>query len=191
MDYRNDPTNQIPQNDQPENNPGGNSQNGNNQNGNNQNGNNQGGYNQNWQPSGYPYQPYRPYQPYQTEPKNTFAVVAMVLGLCSILSLCTFFLPLPLGALSIVFVILSRRQGRKMSSPAVTGLVTSLVGIGVGLVFLVSVMITTLSLFKPENRDELNQQFENIYGMDFNEYMEQIYGDDFADIMNQIEDQLR
>lgn len=170
MDYRSDPTNQVPpQNEQP--------------------GSNQGGYNQNWQPSGYPYQPYRPNQPYQTEPKNTFAVVAMVLGLCSLLSLCTFFLPLPLGALSIVFVILSTRQGRKMSGPAITGLVTSLVGIVVGLIFLVSIMGTAFSLLKSENRDELNEQFESIYGMDFDEYMERIYGEDFDDMMNQIEDQ--
>lgn len=152
MDFRNDPTNQIPP------------------------------YNSN------PYQPYRPYQP---EPKNTFAIVAMVLGLCSLLSLCTFFLPIPLGALSIVFVILSRRQSKKMAGPALTGLITSLVGLFISLLFFISVMGTAFSLLKPENRDELNRQFESVYGMDFEDYMENFYGEDFNDIMNRIEEQIR
>ena len=202
MDFRNDPNNNILQSDQPEStgennsgssNPYGNDQNSNTQNnpyGSVQNDNTQNG-NQNWQPNGYPYQPYRPYQPYQPEPKNRFAIVAMVLGLCSLLSLCTFFLPLPLGALGIVFVILSKRQGKKMSGTAITGLFTSLVGIGVSLVLIVVAITTAFTMLKPENRGALNQQFEQIYGMDFDEYMERIYGEDFDDMMDQLEDQLR
>ena len=203
MDFRNDPNNNILQSDQPESTGENNSGNSNNLNGNNLNSNNSNSYNQNnqnnnnpngnqnWQPNGYPYQPYRPYQPYQPEPKNRFAIVAMVLGLCSLLSLCTFFLPLPLGALGIVFVILSKRQGKKMSGTAITGLFTSLVGIGISLVLIIVAITTAFTMLKPENRGALNQQFEQIYGMDFDEYMERIYGEDFDDMMDQLENQLR
>lgn len=136
-------------------------------------------------------QPYMPYRMYPSEPKNTFAIVAMVLGICSILSLCTVFLPLPLAALSIVFVILSKRQSKRMSAPAISGLITSLIAVGVGVVMLVSVMTTAFNMLRPENRELLDEQFEKIYGVDFNDYMERIYGEDFDDMMRQIEDQMR
>ncbi len=154
----------------------------------NTNGNSQNSSNNNYYNSNNRYIPNYTYQP---EPRNVFAIVAMVLGLCSLLSLCTLILSVPLGALSIIFVVLSKRQQKKMAPTAITGLVTSLVGILASVIILISLLGTTFSLLKPENRGELNRQFEQIYGMDFDEYMEQIYGDDFDDIMKQLENNLR
>ncbi|MGN1148709.1 MAG: hypothetical protein ACI4TB_09820, partial [Lachnospiraceae bacterium] len=127
------------------------------------------------------------YQPYQPEPKNNFYTAAMILGIISLVSLCTFFLPLILGALGILFIILGKRQNKKLNPTAITGLVTSLIGIVSGLVITIFSFASAFTLLQPENRDTLNQQFEEIYGMDFDEYMERIYGEDFEDYLEQFD----
>lgn len=119
--------------------------------------------------------------------KNNFFTAAMILGIISLVSLCTFFLPLVLGALGILFIILGKRQNQKLNPTAITGLVTSLIGIISGLVMTIFSFASAFTLLQPENRDILNQQFEEIYGMDFDEYMERIYGDDFEDYLEQFD----
>lgn len=119
------------------------------------------------------YQPTYTYTPqYQPEQKNPFALAAMILGLCSFMFLCTIFLPLPLGALSILFVILSRRHGKRLQSPAVTGLVTSIASMALSLVVIIMAIVSGFTMLKPENRDKLNEQYQQMYGVDFDEYME-------------------
>ncbi len=125
------------------------------------------GYWLNGQPQGYYIPPYRP------EPKNNFATAAMILGIASLVSLCTVFLPIPLGALGILFVVLGKRHGKKLPSTAITGLITSLIGIACGLLILISTISAALNMLKPENREQLNQMFEQTYGMDFDEYYEE------------------
>ena len=61
--------------------------------------------------------------------RNPFAIVSLVLGIGSLLTICTGFLPLPMGALGILFAVLSYRRGRRLDSMALTGAVTSCVGL--------------------------------------------------------------
>lgn len=111
--------------------------------------------------------------------KNGFATAAMILGICSIVLCITILLPFPLGALGILFVILSRRRGEKLSGAAVGGLITSLIGMVLGLILTAAIAIASLQMLKPENREQRNQQFEQIYGIDFDEYLERLYQDNF------------
>lgn len=143
---------------------------------NNQNNTNgsSGGYWQNMEPGSY----YR--QPYQ-QPKNGFATAAMILGICSLALLCTFFLPLLFGSLGLVFVILSKRRGQKLSTAAVAGLATSLGGAILGALFLIYVAVSSAFLLNPDNRGYLNQLYEQQYGVSFDDYidaMEEQLGDD-------------
>lgn len=114
--------------------------------------------------------------------QNKFATASFALGMCSLVLLCTLFLPIPLGALGILFYCLSRRKGRPADSPAKAGLVTSLIGLIFGTVCMVFTLYSAISMLKPENKDLLNQQFESVYGMDFDEYMNHIYGEDYEDM---------
>lgn len=115
---------------------------------------------------------------YPVKKKNNFATAALIVGFCSLFLLITFILPLPLGALGILFVILSKRKGEKLAGTAIAGLITSVMGMLLGLALTVSVGVATFQMLKPENRDLLNRQFESIYGIDFDEYMDRLYGDD-------------
>lgn len=116
---------------------------------------------------------------YPVKKKNNFAMAALIVGICSLFLLITFILPLPLGALGILFVILSKRKGEKLAGTAIAGLITSVMGMLLGLVLTVSVGVATFQMLQPENRDLLNRQFEKIYGIDFDEYMDRLYGDSF------------
>lgn len=111
--------------------------------------------------------------------KNAFAIAAMILGICSILFICTLYLPIPLGALGCLFVILSKRRGKAMSGAAITGLITSILGILCGLFILIVSLFSAFTLFKPENREMLDSIFEQTYGVNFQEYLERLYGEDF------------
>ena len=125
------------------------------------------------------------YTEYQSS--RRFALASMILGICSLLFFCTIYLPLPLGALGCLFAILSRRRGKALSGTAIAGLVTSCLGAVAGLVMLVVVIFSAITLLQPSHRDQLNALFEQTYGMDFEDYIETIYGEDFdMDLLNSL-----
>ena len=140
-------------------------------------------YGQNNYPYGSGYGPYGQNGVYYTpsyrppEPKRPFAIAAMILGICSLVTACTVFLPIPLGALGAIFFILSGKKGKKPDSTAIAGLATSIAGIALGVIIWVFAFISAFNMFKPENRDLLNERFEEMYGMDLEEYFREIYGD--------------
>ena len=105
-----------------------------------------------------------------TDNRNKFARASLILGMCSIVLVCTLFLPIPLGALGLLFYFLSKRLQ--------AGLVTSLIGLCAGLIFMGFTVYSSVQLLKPENRDVLNAQFESLYGVDFDEYINRLYGEE-------------
>lgn len=117
-------------------------------------------------------------------PSNAFSVASMVLGILSIASLClVYFSPLFAG-LSILFALLSKGYRSKLHSFALTGIVTS----AIGLVCSIAVWICLIAfLFLMAEPGRLSSEFwntykqtgEQIYGDDFDDMLKQIYGDDF------------
>lgn len=129
-------------------------------------------------------------QPFESyyKPANKFAMVSMILGICSLVLLCTIFLPLVLGALGIIFAVLSKRRGQKMETPAVTGVVTSSLGLGVSLIFCIFSLVSAFIMLQPENREQLNRVYEDSFGVTYEEYIEEIYGEDIFEEMNDLFD---
>lgn len=113
-----------------------------------------------------------------TDNHNKFARASLILGMCSIVLVCTLFLPIPLGALGLLFYFLSKRLHKPVDSSAKAGLVTSLIGLCAGLIFMGFTVYSSVQLLKPENRDVLNAQFESLYGVDFDEYINRLYGEE-------------
>ncbi len=111
--------------------------------------------------------------------RNPFAIVSLVLGIGSLLTICTGFLPLPMGALGILFAVLSYRRGRRLDSMALTGAVTSCVGLLFSLVLYGMVFAMLPSLLRdPEYRDMLNRYSESLYGESYDDMFEDAYGID-------------
>ncbi len=129
----------------------------------------------------------QPNEPYY-KPTDKFAMVSMILGICSLATFCTIFLPLVLGALGIIFAVLSKRRGKKMESSAVTGVITSSLGMGVALVFCIISVGSAFVMLQPENRDQLNELYENSFGMTYEEYVEEFYGEEMLEQMDELFD---
>lgn len=143
-------------------------------------------YQQNMQQSYTPYTPPKP---------NTFATLSLVLGIASLALLCTGIFPIPLGALGILFAILSRR-GKKLEGSAIGGCISSAIGLGLGLIM--TIMVYVMMIFGAvnsimENPESLSadpdvltdQLMESIYGEDYKEIFEQ-YGIDYDEMMEQM-----
>lgn len=141
--------------------------------------------NTNYNYNGYPNQNYIP-KP--IKPTNKFAIASLILGICSILFFCTLIGPVALGALGILFAILSKRKDHKMESSAMAGIITSAFGAITAVVVWVGLFAVGFTMLKPENRDVLDSQFEEIYGMDLEEYIQLFYGDEFTE--EQLDDAL-
>lgn len=122
----------------------------------------------------------------QTAPamrRNPFTIASLILGICSLVTICTAVLPLPLGALGILFAILSYRKGKHMDTLAITGIATSCVGLLFSLIFIgVAFSMMPAMLRDPEYRDMLNRYSESMYGQSYDDLFENAYGIDLDEL---------
>lgn len=97
-----------------------------------------------------------------------FAIASMVCSIIAVAACCTGILGIPFGALSILFAVLSKRKGQKMSAMSLTGICLSVAGIVLGL------LVTCYSLYllvtDSALRQQMNALFETMYGMSLEEY---------------------
>lgn len=114
----------------------------------------------------------------QNPPKPSgFSIAALVFGILSLVTLCTGLLPIPLGAMGILFAILTYRRGRKLPSLSLTGLCLSCVGMVFGIALYVYTLVTVMPLLEnPEYRKELNTYYESVLGISLDELLGE-YGD--------------
>ncbi len=110
----------------------------------------------------------------QTRSIRGFALASMIFGVSSILLCCTGLLPLPLGALGTLFAILSRRRAKPMSGMGAAGMVTSIIGMVMGIVIIAYLAAMVAMAFNPDTRPYLDRIYQNAYGMTFEEFMEYV-----------------
>lgn len=117
-------------------------------------------------------------------PGQTMATMAMVLGLASIFTMFTIYIPLICGSLAVVFAILSKGYGKKMLAAAKIGIGTAIAGIALIVTILGSVSAMLLSLSSEDLVNlgrELDQQFESQTGRE----LEEVLGTSYEDIMRE------
>ncbi|MBD5460338.1 MAG: cytochrome d ubiquinol oxidase subunit II [Lachnospiraceae bacterium] len=133
-------------------------------------------------------------QPYIRPERNTMATASLILGVASLVMLCTGILPIPLGALGVLLAVLSRRGGR-MPQPGGLGCALSCAGMAGGLFLTLAVYITMLigmigsidpsDLQNMDRSDLMNQMMESLYGSEYKELFRQ-YGIDYDALMDQM-----
>lgn len=96
-----------------------------------------------------------------------FSIASMICGTASIALCCVAVLGLPLGALGILFAVLSKRMGKPMPSVSVAGIVLSCTGLFFNL--LMCGYLVFLVLTDPEYRDAFEDSYEYYYE-EFYEY---------------------
>ena len=135
---------------------------------------------------------YGPPQNYQ-HPGTTFATISMILGLGSIFTLITVYLPIILGSLAIIFAVLSTNAGQKFLVSAKVGICTAAGSITIVIAILITVMGMMISLLLGSSREDLirfgqqmDKNIEDQIGIQLKDIAEKSYEDimtEFADTM--------
>ena len=81
---------------------------------------------------------------------------------------CTGILGVPAGALSILFAILSKRKGESLSGMSITGIVTSAIGILLGI--LAVAYSIYLLFYDPTFREQIDIMMQQMYGVSLEEF---------------------
>lgn len=94
----------------------------------------------------------------QIDPKyRGLSIASMVCGICSLVLCCTGLLSIPAGALGILFAMLTRKKGQRMSSMCVAGIWLSCVGLALGIFITISSIVTVFT--DPSYRNMLDQMY--------------------------------
>ena len=102
-----------------------------------------------------------------------FAVASMVCGIIAMAVCCTGVLGIPAGALSILFAVLSKRKGQRLSPLSLSGILLSVFGILLGL--MTTVYSFYMVIHDPATRAQVDAVFESLYGMNLEEFFNNIY----------------
>ena len=132
-------------------------------------------YNYNNNPYTQPNNQYNPNNQNQfiRNPGQTMAMISLILGIASIFTILTVYLPLIFGSIAIVLAILSKGYGKKMLATAKAGIGTAIGGI----TLIVVVFGSVISLFLSLSGDQLVE-----FGRQIDEMFEQQTGQDIEDI---------
>lgn len=129
---------------------------------------------------------YRPPQSY-SHPGATFATVSMILGVGSVFTLLTVYLPFILGSLSIIFAVLSSGAGQKLLATAKVG-----IGSAIGsMAMIIALMGTVLGLIlgtSRENMLQLGQQMDQMIENQMGASPQELIGESYEDIMRSFAD---
>lgn len=109
--------------------------------------------------------------------KNIFSAVSLMLGIFSVTSCCTGILSLPIGALGILFAVLTYRKGKSLSPLSIVGIVFSAIGILTSIFIIAYTFIALPAMMENKAfREQMNAVSEQMYGIEFDELMEEVYG---------------
>jgi hypothetical protein len=118
---------------------------------------------------------YDGYNSYPTRRRTSgFEIASLILGIASIVTCCFGIFSIPLGALSILFALLSRGKDKHMSGLGIAGICTSVAGIILGgtLCFIAAEAVYNAD-FRAKYIDPV---YEQTYGMTMEEFLERYGG---------------
>lgn len=102
-------------------------------------------------------------------------IISMILGISTLVACCLGYLSIPLGALGILFAILSRRKGQPMNHSSKTGMTLSIIGMLIGIIMLalsIFYTITDPNFWEETNEiyKEYEEMYEELYGIELEDY---------------------
>lgn len=98
-------------------------------------------------------------------------IISFGLGILSVTACCLGYLSIPLGALGILFAMLSRRIGKQMPPTCKSGIILSVIGIVVGLVMMATTIYITITdpQFWEQTQETMElyeEMYEETYGIE-------------------------
>ncbi len=94
--------------------------------------------------------------------RQIFATASLSFGIMAMALCCTGIFSLPTGALSILFWVLSSREGEQSNTAATAGMALGILGICLGILLLILALYALYT--DPAVMKQYNQIFEQIYG---------------------------
>ncbi len=111
---------------------------------------------------------------------NSFAIAALICGICSLVLCCVGILSIPLGAMGILFSVFSLQKGKNLDPLSIIGLILSIIGLILGL--LMSVYFVTVYLASPDYHDNDRNYYDDYYDDDYdNDYYDDDYDHHYND----------
>lgn len=107
--------------------------------------------------------------------RNAFSSISLVLGIASILTIITVYLPLPLGSLAIIFAVLSKGSRLKFNMTELLTIGLSLFSIAIVLftiIFSLYILITNPQIIL-DQIEMMAPMLEEIYGVTADEIIQQ------------------
>lgn len=103
---------------------------------------------------------------------NSFATAAQICGIIAVISVftMTIYPAVILGALAIIFAVLSRGEEKKYSDRAKTGIVTGSVAIGIDIALIAATLMLIFS--NGEFKKQLNDACMQVYGQTFDQMLD-------------------
>ena len=105
----------------------------------------------------------------QDKGRHSFEIASAVMGIISLVLLCTGVLSIPTGALGILFSVLSRKRSNPLTPLAKAGFTISILGIVLGALVTVVAIYTVMT--DPSVIEEVKQMYTR-YGMEMPSYFE-------------------
>ncbi len=99
--------------------------------------------------------------------RHSFETASLVMGILSLLLLCTGVLSIPTGALGILFATLSKKGKNPLNASALLGLIFSIIGIAAGTA--VSIYAVYMVMTDPSVIEEVRQMYAR-YGLEMPDY---------------------
>lgn len=129
---------------------------------------------------------YRPPQFYH-HPGITFATISLILGVGSVFTLLTVYLPIILGSLAIIFAVLSADAGKKMLATAKVG-ISSAIGSMATIIALMGTVFGLILGTSRENMVQLGQQMDQMIENQMGVSPEELTGESYENIMESLAD---
>lgn len=131
---------------------------------------------------------------YRYRQPNKFSSTSCIMGITSLVTMCTGIFSIPLGALGVLFAVLSKKD-KKMDSSAKLGCTLSGIGLFSGLALTIFVYVTTFTaMFESIDYSQISNMteeeamdyiMESIYGPEYKEYYRSL-GIDYDQLMEQL-----
>lgn len=165
----------------------------------NNNNNNQNSNNNPYGSNGYPnpnensggYPGGVPYRSPVRVPGSSFASIAMVFGIISIVTalMMTVYFPFILGSLAILFAILSKGLANGFMKQAKIGIICGIAGLAVNIVIVAGSFAYILS--HPDTLRQTARMYDNMCEQMYGTPSEEIFGDSMEDMVDNLIDQIK
>lgn len=100
---------------------------------------------------------------YQQSEPNSMSTASLVMGIISLVLCCCFYVSIPLGALGILFAILSKGKDQTMSGRSKTGLGLSIAGLVLTILLTIGMLVANLTYMGSEGFSRQMKEYMEYY----------------------------